>query len=155
MRFLARDGRPREAFSRAGRCLVAEKSIMEILERDVRSSKSDGTTIWYPMSLQRIKPGLLGKASSIRFSLVGHTWDTDTVVVVSVYETSFPHVRPMDVREPDEVFATTSFTEARPASWQVDGPFGGFLDVKVGVQKGTAGSGVKADFEIWATLLFD
>ena len=90
-------------------------------------------------------------ADGLRLQFVGYRQSAATArVQLVLWESAIPGRRPIEYQQ--QFGASYLITELRPSPIQIDGPFGGLLEVCVEVDDSAATDEVEFEFEIHATL---
>ncbi|MCB9761330.1 MAG: hypothetical protein H6739_15920 [Alphaproteobacteria bacterium] len=125
------------------------KRTIKILSRDTYLSTSSGSPQRYQHDLGLCKT--MGAADGLRLQFVGYRQSAATArVQLVLWESAIPGRRPIEYQQ--QFGASYLITELRPSPIQIDGPFGGLLEVCVEVDDSAATDEVEFEFEIHATL---
>lgn len=130
--------------------------VMEVVfERQVYTSKSDGT-IQTAVSRDKLR-SLLGQARSMRVQFIGFRMSANAEVVLKVWESSYPGLRPSGLKSGNGTafWTGTAITGIRPAPQDVSGPFGGDVELTMDIRTTTGGTMAEVDGMVVVTLFLE
>ncbi len=130
------------------------KTMVVVFEAQTYTSKADGTAK-VVVSSDRLRT-VLGQAKIIRLEWVGFRMSPNAEVKLKVWESSYAGMRPSELEQAGAPFFTSSaLTAPRPASENVVGPFGGFVDVTMEVRNNAGAVPVEVEGVVCATLVME